>query len=44
MIIKRYADDLVIGFERRADAHRFLDMMLQRFAGSRCRFTLGRPA
>jgi group II intron reverse transcriptase/maturase len=31
MIITRYADDLVIGFERRADAHRFLDMMQKRF-------------
>ena len=31
MIITRYADDLVIGFERRADAHRFLDMMRKRF-------------
>ena len=27
MIIARYADDLVIGFERQADAHRFLEMM-----------------
>jgi RNA-directed DNA polymerase len=31
MIVTRYADDLVIGFERRADAHRFLDMMRKRF-------------
>ena len=31
MIITRYADDLVIGFERQADARRFLDMMRQRF-------------
>ena len=31
MIITRYADDLVIGFERQADAHRFLDMMRKRF-------------
>src|SRR3954465_402649 len=32
MIITRYADDLVIGFERQADAHRFLEMMRKRFA------------
>ncbi len=31
MIITRYADDLVIGFERQADAHRFLQMMRKRF-------------
>ena len=31
MIITRYADDLVIGFERKADAHRFLAMMRERF-------------
>ena len=31
MIITRYADDLVIGFERQADAHRFLEMMQKRF-------------
>jgi RNA-directed DNA polymerase len=31
MIVTRYADDLVIGFEHRADAHRFLDMMRRRF-------------
>jgi group II intron reverse transcriptase/maturase len=31
MIITRYADDLVIGFERQADAHRFLQMMHKRF-------------
>jgi RNA-directed DNA polymerase len=32
MIMTRYADDLVIGFERRADAIRFLAMMRERFA------------
>jgi len=32
MIIVRYADDLVVGFERETDAHRFLDAMRQRFA------------
>ena len=31
MVVTRYADDLVIGFERRADAHRFLEMMRKRF-------------
>ena len=27
MIVVRYADDLVVGFEREGDAHRFLDAM-----------------
>ena len=31
MIVTRYADDLVIGFERKADANRFLAMMRERF-------------
>lgn len=31
MIIVRYADDLVVGFERETDAHRFLDAMRTRF-------------
>ena len=31
MIIVRYADDLVAGFEHEADAHRFLDAMRKRF-------------
>jgi group II intron reverse transcriptase/maturase len=30
MIIVRYADDVVVGFEREADAHRFLDAMRTR--------------
>jgi len=30
MIIVRYADDTVVGFEHEADAHRFLDMMRTR--------------
>jgi RNA-directed DNA polymerase len=30
MIIVRYADDIVAGFEHEADAHRFLDMMRAR--------------
>jgi len=32
MIIVRYADDLVVGFEHEADARRFLDAMRQRLA------------
>ena len=32
MIIVRYADDTVVGFEREADAHRFLDDLRRRFA------------
>jgi RNA-directed DNA polymerase len=32
MIIVRYADDVVAGFEHEADAHRFLDAMRTRFA------------
>jgi RNA-directed DNA polymerase len=32
MIIVRYADDLVVGFEREADASRFLEAMRARFA------------
>ena len=31
MIITRYADDVVIGFEREADARLFLGMMRERF-------------
>jgi hypothetical protein len=31
VIITRYADDIVIGFERESDARRFLDMMRARF-------------
>ena len=33
MIIIRYADDTVVGFEREADAKRFLDMMRERLQG-----------
>ena len=32
MIVTRYADDVVIGFERQADAYRFLEIMWTRFA------------
>ena len=31
MIMVRYADDLVVGFEHEADAHRFLDELRERF-------------
>jgi hypothetical protein len=31
MIVVRYADDLVAGFEHEADARRFLDAMRERF-------------
>jgi group II intron reverse transcriptase/maturase len=32
MIIVRYADDLVVGFQHEGDAYRFLDAMRERFA------------
>jgi group II intron reverse transcriptase/maturase len=32
MIIVRYADDFIVGFEHEADARRFLDMLRERFA------------
>src|ERR1700747_2781653 len=32
MIVVRYADDLVVGFEHEGDARRFLDAMRERFA------------
>ena len=32
MIIVRYADDILVGFERRNDAHRFWEAMRERFA------------
>jgi len=45
VIIVRYADDLVAGFEHEDDASRFLDAMRERFAAfSRCRSTRSRPA
>ena len=33
MVIVRYADDIVVGFEHEADGRRFLDMMRERLAG-----------
>ena len=44
MIIVRYADDLVVGFEHEADARRFLAAMRMRFGSSRCRSIRTRPA
>ena len=32
MVIVRYADDIIVGFEREADARRFLDAMRERLA------------
>ena len=37
MIIVRYADDIVVGCEREADARRFRDAMRERLGSSRCR-------
>src|SRR5258708_9850925 len=31
MVIVRYADDFIVGFEHESDAHRFLEMMRERF-------------
>ena len=44
MIIVRYADDTVIGFEHEADARRFWDAMRDSCGSSRCRCTRTRPA
>jgi hypothetical protein len=33
MILMRYADDIVVGFEHEADARRFWDDMRKRFEG-----------
>jgi len=44
MIIVRYADDVIVGFEREDDARRFLDAMRARWRSSRFRFTRTRPA
>lgn len=40
MIIVRYADDVIVGFEHEGDARRFLDAM----RALRCRSTRTRPA
>ena len=45
MIIVRYADDLVVGFEHEDDARRFLDAMRdEAWRSSRCRSIRTRPA
>jgi hypothetical protein len=36
MIIVRYADDVVVGFEHEGDARRFLDAMRARFEEFMC--------
>jgi retron-type reverse transcriptase len=44
MIIVRYADDVIVGFEHEADARRFLEAMRERLKELRCRFIRTRPA
>ena len=44
MIIVRYADDIVVGFEHEADARRFLEAMRERLRSLRCRCIRTRPA
>ena len=44
MIIVRYADDMIVGFEHEADARRFLEAMRERLRSLRCRFIRTRPA
>ena len=44
MIVVRYADDLVAGFEHESDARRFLDAMRDRLGSSHCHSTRTRPA
>ena len=39
----RYADDIIVGFEREDDARRFLDAMRERLGKLRCRFIRTRP-
>lgn len=43
MIIVRYADDAIVGFEREGDARRFLDAMRARLEELRCRSIRTRP-
>ena len=40
MIVVRYADDIIVGFEHQADAQRFRDAMRARLQGGK-RFCLG---
>ena len=44
MIIVRYADDIIVGFEHETDARRFRDAMRARCRSSRCRCIRTRPA
>ena len=44
VIIVRYADDIVIGFEHETDARRFWDEMLNGFRSFRCRYIRTKPA
>jgi hypothetical protein len=44
MIILRYADDLVVGFEHEADARRFWDAIASGCGSLGCRCIRTRPA
>ena len=43
MIIVRYADDLIVGFEHETDARRFLDECVSGYRSLHCRFIRRRP-
>jgi len=43
MIIVRYADDVIVGFQHASDARRFLDEMRSGCRSLRCRYTPRRP-
>src|SRR5215471_2225700 len=43
VIIVRYADDFITGFEHETDAKRFLDLLQVRMGSSHWRYTLRRP-
>ena len=43
MIIVRYADDLIVGFEHETDARRFLDESVSGYRSLHCRFIRRRP-
>ena len=44
MVMVRYADDIVVGFEHETDARRFWDEMRNGCGSSRCRCIRKRPA
>ena len=44
MIIVRYADDIIVGFDQESDARRFWNAMRKRLEEFRCRCTRTRPA